>query len=154
MTYLMNLEDIKTIEDLERVSKEAVWQNFEVLVGFIFEANDFQVNVNKVRTFNKKRRQYDVIAKKNDRTYLIECKKWSGNRYRLSALKKAIQQHKERTEFYRNLTEENLIPIIVTFIEEDIKFYEGMPIIPILRLNSFINEIDRDAITISNRAAP
>jgi protease II len=148
MTYLMNLDDIKTIEDLEQVSKEAVWQNFEVLVGFIFEANDFQVNVNKVRTFNKKRRQYDVIAKKNNRTYLVECKKWSGNRYRLSALKKAIQQHKERTEFYRNLTEEDLIPIIVTFIEEDIKFYEGMPIIPILRLNSFINEIDRDAITI------
>jgi protease II len=148
MTYLMNLDDIKTIEDLEQVSKEAVWQNFEVLVGFIFEANDFQVNVNKVRTFNKKRRQYDVIAKKNNRTYLVECKKWSGNRYRLSALKKAIQQHKERTEFYRNLTEENLIPIIVTFIEEDIKFYEGMPIIPILRLNSFISEIDRDAITI------
>jgi len=148
MTYLMNLDDIKTIEDLEQVSKEAVWQNFEVLVGFIFEANDFQVNVNKVRTFNKKRRQYDGIAKKNNRTYLVECKKWSGNRYRLSALKKAIQQHKERTEFYRNLTEENLIPIIVTFIEEDIKFYEGMPIIPILRLNSFINEIDRDAITI------
>ena len=148
MTYLMNLDDIKTIEDLEQVSKEAVWQNFEVLVGFIFEANDFQVNVNKVRTFNKKRRQYDVIAKKNNRTYLVECKKWSGNRYRLSALKKAIQHHKERTEFYRNLTEENLIPIIVTFIEEDIKFYEGMPIIPILRLNSFISEIDRDAITI------
>ena len=69
MTYLMNLDDIKTIEDLEQVSKEAVWQNFEVLVGFIFEANDFQVNVNKVRTFNKKRRQYDVIAKKNNRTY-------------------------------------------------------------------------------------
>lgn len=148
MTISTDFEDIKTIKDLERVSKGAVWQNFEVLVGFIFEANDFQVNVNKVRTFNKKRRQYDVIAKKNNRTYLVECKKWSGNRYRLSALKKAIQQHKERTEFYRNLTEENLIPIIVTFIEEDIKFYEGMPIIPILRLNSFISEIDRDAITI------
>jgi len=154
MTYLMNLEDIKTIEDLERVSKEAVWQNFEVLVGFIFEANGFQVNVNKVRTFNKKRRQYDVIAKNSDRTYLIECKKWSGNRYRLSALKKAIQQHKERTEFYRNLTEENLIPVIVTFIEEDIKFHEGMPIIPIFRLNSFINESDIDVITISDCVAP
>ena len=154
MTYLMNLEDIKTIEDLERVSKEAVWQNFEVLVGFIFEANDFQVNVNKVRTFNKKRRQYDVIAMKRDRTYLIECKKWAGNRYRLSALKKAIEQHKERTEFYRNLNEENLIPIIVTFIEEDIKFYEDMPIIPIFRLNSYINEFDRDAITIINDPAP
>jgi len=124
------------------------------LVGFIFEANDFQVNINKVRTFNKKRRQYDVIAKKNDKTYLIECKKWAGNRYRLSALKKAIEKHKERTEFYRNLTEEKSIPIIVTFVEEDIKFYEDMPIVPILRLNSFISEIEIDAITISDDPAP
>lgn len=85
---------------------------------------------------------------------MIECKKWAGNRYRLSALKKAIEKHKERTEFYRNLTKENLIPIIVTFVEEDIKFYEDMPIVPILRLNSFINEIEIDAIAISNDTAP
>jgi hypothetical protein len=154
MTNSTDFEDIKTIEDLERVSKGAVWQNFEVLVGFIFEANDFQVIINKVKTFNKKRRQYDVIAKKNDITYLIECKKWSGNRYRLSALKKAIEKHKERTKFYSNLTEEISIPVIVTFIEEDIKFYEDMPIIPISRLNSFINEVDRDAITISDDIEP
>jgi hypothetical protein len=154
MTISTNFEDIKTIEDLERVSKGAVWQNFEILVGFIFEANDFQVIINKVKTFNKKRRQYDVIAKKNDITYLIECKKWSGNRYRLSALKKAIEKHKDRTEFYSNLTKEKSIPVIVTFIEEDIKFYEGMPIIPIFRLNSFINEFERDAIMISDDAVP
>jgi hypothetical protein len=150
----MNFEDIKTIEDLDRVSKEVEWQSFEVLVGSIFEANDFQVNINKVRTSNRKRRQYDVIAKRNDITYLIECKKWAGNRYRLSALKRAIEQHRERTEFYRNLTEENPIPIIVTFIEEDIRLYEDMPIVPILRLNSFISEVDRDVITISYDAIP
>lgn len=154
MTYSMSFEDIKTIDDLERVSKEVVWQKFEVLVGFIFEANNFQVNINKVRTFNKKRRQYDVIAKKNDKTYLVECKKWSGDRYRLSALKKAIEKHKERTEFYRNLSRENSIPIIVTFVEEDIKFYENMPIVPVFRLNSFINEIEKDTITIGDEQAP
>ena len=141
MTHLMNFENINSIEDLEQVSKEAVWQNFERLVGFIFEMNDFQVNINRVRTFNKKRRQYDVIAKKNERIYLVECKKWAGNRYRLSALRKAIRQHKERTNFYRNLTGEEAIPIIVTLIEEDIKFFEDMPIVPIFRLNSFINEV-------------
>jgi len=142
----MNFEDINTVEDLERISEEVIWQNFERLVGFIFEVNDFQVNVNKVRAFNKKRRQYDVIAKKDDITYLIECKKWAVNRYRLSALKKAIEQHKERTNFYRNLTGEKAIPIMVTLIEEDIKFYEDIPIIPIFKLNSFINEVERDAM--------
>ena len=136
----MNFEDIKNIEDSEQVSREVVWQNFERLVGFVFEMNDFQVNINKVRTLGKRRRQYDVIARKNDKIYLIECKKWAGNRYRLSALKRAIEKHKERTEFYGDLTGEKAIPIIVTLIEEDIKFYEEMPIVPIFKLNSFINE--------------
>ena len=142
----MNFQDISTIEDLQRASGEAIWQNFERLVAFIFEVNDFQVVINKIKTFKRKRRQYDVIARKNERIFLLECKKWAGNRHRSSALKKAIVQHKERTEFYENLTGEATTPILVTLIEEDIKFYEDLPIVPIFKLNSFINEIDRDSI--------
>ena len=141
----MNFEDIKSIDDLQRVSKEVVWQNFEKLAAFIFEENNFSIKTNTVKTLNKKRRQYDIIAKKYNRTFLIECKKWSGNRYRLSALKTAIKQHKERTEFYENLTKENAVPIMVTLIEEEIKLYEGIPIVPISKLNSYINELDKDA---------
>jgi hypothetical protein len=142
----MNFQDISTIEDLQKASGEAIWQNFERLVAFIFEVNDFQVVINKIKTFKRKRRQYDVIARKNERIFLVECKKWAGNRHRSSALKKAIVQHKERTEFYENLTGEATTPILVTLIEEDIKFYEDLPIVPIFKLNSFINEIDRDSI--------
>jgi Holliday junction resolvase len=141
----MNFEDIKSIEDLEKVSKEAIWQNFERLAAFIFEENEFQVKINTVKTLNKKRRQYDVIAKKNSQTFLIECKKWAGNRYRLSALKRAVEQHKERVEFYKNSTGEDAAPIIVTLIEEELQFYEEVPIVPILKLNSFINELDDNA---------
>lgn len=139
----MDFEAIKTIEDLESVSRDAIWQNFERLVAFIFEENNFQVKVNTVKSFNKKRRQYDVIAEKNNRVFLVECKKWSGNRYRLSALKAAIKKHKERVDFYNDMTGEQATPIIVTLIEEDIKLYEEIPIIPIFKLNSFIGEIDR-----------
>ena len=139
----MIFEDIKNIEDLQKVSEEVIWQNFERLTAFIFEENNFQVETSKVKTSNKKRRQYDVIAKKNNRTFLVECKKWEGNRYRLSALKAAIKKHKERSEFYRILTNENVIPIIVTLIEEEIIFYEEIPIVPILKLNAFINEEEK-----------
>ena len=139
-------EGIKTIEDLQKVSREAIWQDFERLAAFIFAENDFHVKTNTVKTSNKKRRQYDVIARKNSKTFLIECKKWSGNRYRLSALKTAVKKHKERCEFYRNLTDENPIPIIVTLIEEEILIFESVPIVPISRLNSFINEEDKEVI--------
>ena len=72
----------------------------------------------------------------------MECKKWSSNHYRLSALRSAVKKHKERVEFYKKLTNENAIPIIVTLIEEEILLCEDIPIIPIFRLNSFINEED------------
>jgi hypothetical protein len=40
---------------------------------------------------------------------------------------------------------ENAVPIIVTLIEEEIKLYDGIPIVPISKLNSYINELDKDA---------
>jgi protease II len=144
-TPVMNFEDIERIEDLEQVSEESVWQNFERLAAFIFEKNDFTVKVNTVRTLERKRRQYDVIARKRDRTFLVECKKWAGNRYRLSALKRAILQHKERTVFYEHITHEEAVPVIVTLIEEEIRVYDGVPIVPVLRLNAFIAELDNHA---------
>ena len=138
----MNFEDIDSTGDLEIVSEESQWQNFERLTAFIFEKNGFEVKVNTVKTWNKKRRQYDVIARKSNQTFLIECKKWAGNRYRLSALKRAIIQHKERTLFYESITNEDAIPIIVTLIEEEILVFEGVPIVPVNKLDSFISELD------------
>jgi len=138
----MNFEDIHSIEDLAMVSEEVVWQNFERLAAFIFEKNNFRVKVNTVKTWQKTKRQYDVIAWKDNQTFLVECKKWAGNRYRVSAVKKAVEQHKERTLFYAALTNEEAIPLLVTLIEEEIRVYEGVPIVSIQKLNGFVNELD------------
>jgi len=104
------------------------WQHFEELAAFIFSENDFLVEVRKAKTLKKKRRQYDVMAKRDNKTILIECKKWAGNRYRLSALKAAVQKHIERLEFCRVLTNETVTPIIVTFIEDS---YEDSYLLPL-----------------------
>ena len=144
-THVPGFEDIESIEDLEIVSEEVIWQNFERLAAFIFEKNDFRVTVNTVKTCHKKRRQYDVIARKSNQTFLIECKKWAGNRYRLSALKKAVEQHNERTVFYNDITSEDAIPLLVTLVEEEIQVYAGVPLVPVLKLNSFIHELDTEA---------
>jgi hypothetical protein len=138
----MNFEDIQSLEDLAVVSEEVVWQNFERLAAFIFEKNNFRVKVNTVKTYQKTKRQYDVIAWKDNQTFLVECKKWAGNRYRLSAVKKAVEQHKERTQFYAAITNEDAIPLLVTFIEEEIRVYEGVPIVSIQKLNGFVSELD------------
>ena len=138
----MNFEDIQNLEDLAVVSEEVVWQNFERLAAFIFEKNNFKVRVNTVKTHQKTKRQYDVIAWKGNQTFLVECKKWAGNRYRLSAMKKAVEQHKERTTFYAVVTNEDAIPLLVTLIEEEIRVYAGVPIVPVQKLNGFVSELD------------
>ena len=89
-----------------------------------------------------KRRQYDVIARRSGRTLLAECKQWSGGRYRLSALKQAVAQHRERAEFYEAITREEAVPLIVTLIEEEIRVFHGVPLVPVHRLNAFIAELD------------
>jgi hypothetical protein len=53
----MDFEKIKSVENLQKVSEEEAWQNFERLVAFIFEENDFRIEIGKVKTSNKKRRQ-------------------------------------------------------------------------------------------------
>jgi len=141
----MNFEEIGSIADLETVAEGGVWQHFERLTGFIFEKNDFSVRVNTVKTRNRKRRQYDVIASRGDRTFLAECKKWSGNRYRLSALKKAILLHRERTAFYEEITGMDAVPLIVTLIEEEVLVCEGVPIVPVTRLDTFLREFEDHA---------
>ena len=140
----MEFEAIADIGDLETVSAESAWQNFERLAAFIFEKNGFAVRVNTVKTGNKTKRQYDVIAKKGSHTFLVECKKWAGNRYRLSALRGAVVKHRERTLFYERMTNEAAIPVIVTLIEEHIRVFEGVPLVPVSKLNAFIHEWERE----------
>jgi hypothetical protein len=137
-----DFEHIGSVEELEAVSEGSVWQNFERLAAFIFEKNGFTVSVGTVKTKNRQRRQYDVIAKKNGRTLLVECKRWSGGRYRLSALRRAVVQHRERALFYESIMNGNAVPIIVTLIEEEIRIFEGIPLVPVHRLNAFIGELD------------
>jgi hypothetical protein len=84
----------------------------------------------------RKRRQYDVVASFGKKIVIVDCKKWAGNRYRLSAIKIAIKKHKERCLIYS----EKSLPVIVTLIEEEIQFYDDVPIVPIFKLNSFIRE--------------
>ena len=132
---------INSLEDLENISKRMKWQYFEKLVAFIFEKNDFSVKQNVVLKFGKKKRQFDVIAERFNNVFLVECKKWS--KFSEASVKKAVKDHKERCILYsEGLKNKHALPIIVTLLEGDIKLHDSMPIIPIDKLNLFINSFE------------
>jgi Holliday junction resolvase len=136
-------ETIGSCTELDAVAEGSAWQDFERLAAFIFEKNGFSVRVGIVKTRGRQRRQYDVIAEKDGRTLLVECKQWAGNRYRLSALKTAVAKHRERALFYESVTGGDAVPVIVVLIEEEIRVFEGMPLVPVHRLNAFIGELEQ-----------
>ncbi len=78
---------LRSMSEFEKLRKEVKWQYFEKLVGWVFENNNFNVETNVVKTYINTKRQYDVIAKRFNKLFIAECKKWSG-RHGLSVVKK------------------------------------------------------------------
>ena len=128
---------IKSISELESLSQKVKWQYFEKLVAFIFEQNGFDTKQNVVVVKGKTKRQFDVIASRFGKTYVIECKKWRSRKNIEYAVSRAAREHKERCEFYKNAYAD-AFPLIVILMETNIA--TEMPVVPITKLNAYINE--------------
>ena len=133
--------EINSIEDLEKLSEKVTWQYFEKLVAFIFEKNEFDVKQNIVLTNENEKKQYDVIAKKKNITYLVECKRWKSRAGVVSAIQDAIDIHIDRGRFYSSLfPEEQIYPLLVIPLQGLPEQHEEVFIVPLHSLNWFLNE--------------
>ena len=122
-----------TIED---VSEYLTWRDFESLTGLILEEKDFDVTKNLI--LRKPRMEIDVIGIKMDIALLIDCKHWKTMSE--SALDEIVKKQIERVKRY--VADENMsaLPVIVTLHQEEIQFVENVPIVPIMKLSSFLDE--------------
>ena len=122
-----------TIED---VSEYLTWRDFESLTGLILEENDFDVTKNLILT--KPRMEIDVIGKKMDIALLIDCKHWKT--MSKSALDEIVKKQIERVKRYVADESMSALPVIVTLHQEEIQFVDNVPIVPIMKLSSFLDE--------------
>ncbi len=122
-----------TIED---VSEYLTWRDFEAITGIILEENDFDVTKNLVLT--KPRMEIDVIGKKMNLALLIDCKHWKN--MTKSALDEIVKKQIERVKRY--VADEGItaLPVIVTLHQEGIQLVDNVPIVPIMKLTSFLDE--------------
>lgn len=134
---------VRDISDLGGLGKRLKWQYFERLVAFVFEQNGFEVEAGAVRTFGGSKRQYDVIASNPRHTFAVDCKRWTGRGYRSTLLRKAAERQTERCMLLRQETDRPIIPMIVTLMQEDMLIHEGVPIVPLHKLNTFLNSWER-----------
>ncbi|MDC0241344.1 hypothetical protein OAK66_02810 [Candidatus Nitrosopelagicus sp.] len=127
---------IKLGADVESVSEYLTWRDFESITGLILEKKDFDVTKNLILT--KPRMEIDVVGTKMDIALLIDCKHWKT--MSKSALNEIVKKQVERVKRY--VADENMsaLPVIVTLHQEEIQFIENVPIVPIMKLSSFLDE--------------
>ena len=123
---------------IEDVSEFLSWQNFEELVSRVLVENGFQVQKNLILT--KPRMEIDVVGIKLGISILIDCKHWK--RMTQSALNDIVNKQIERVKRYVEKTEStSAIPVIVTLHQEKVNFVNQVPVVPVMQLSSFLDEV-------------
>ena len=127
---------IKLGATIEDVSEFLTWRDFESLTGMILHEHNFDVTKNLILT--KPRMEIDVIGEKMNIALLIDCKHWKN--MSKSALDEIVKKQIERVKHF--VTDKNIsaLPVIVTLHQEEIQFIGNVPIVPIMKLSSFLSE--------------
>jgi len=142
----MKLEEIENLirsgKTVEEVLSLISWKEFEEKVEEIFRIHNFKT-IRNFRFKTAKRFEIDIIAEKRDLIFAVDCKQWNKGRYKISALKKAAERNLERVKELQNTLigrNKKIIPIIITLFDETIYEHDGVFIVPLFKLNSFLLE--------------
>lgn len=117
------------------------WKEFEIEIERILEEHGFEVKSRYIFKDEIGRSEIDIVAERGKITLCIDAKFYSKHRYRASQLKREAKKHFERCERFSKISEKKTIPVIVSYIDDSIYFYEGCIIVPYYSLNYFLTEI-------------
>ena len=144
--------------EIAEVVKLMNWKDFEGLVASILSENSFRCTESFRRrgTANMQGMEIDVIGVRGHMTLSVDAKMWSVRGGKASALRSAAEKQKERTI---RLTTQllrlskkipsmvkgryTIIPVMVTWLVEEVEIHEGVPVVPVFKLNSFIQDFER-----------
>ncbi len=139
--------------DLERVSELLMWQEFEEIAAIALERNGYVLSKNVRFKHEQRRFEIDVVGCRKPLVVCIDCKHWhhglSG-----STLRKIVDAQVERTIAFANFLpiikkanecdqweRARFIPCVLSLIHSRLKFFDKTPVIPILQLQDFINQL-------------
>jgi Holliday junction resolvase-like predicted endonuclease len=139
--------------DFERVCRVIEWIEFENLAATAFEANNFVVKRRFRFKWVQRRWEIDVLGCSEPLIACVDCKHWSHG-WQGYAIRKAAEAQVLRTKVlaeainslqkrigliqWRHAT---LIPVVLSLVPGSLKFYKEVPIVPILQIQDFLNEL-------------
>ncbi len=139
--------------DLERACGVLEWNEFEEIAAKAFEANDYAVKKRFRFKWAGKRSEIDVLGCKQPLVTCVDCKHWRRG-WRRSAIMRIVEAQEERTQALAkalpslhekaglvNWKEAVLVPVVLSLVPGPFKFYDKVPIVPVLQLPNFLNEL-------------
>ncbi len=136
---------------IDEVTPLLEWRDFEVLASDILESNGYDV-VRNLRLSSKVdgkgkgkgKVEIDVVGMKSiyssSIALTIDCKHWNYITY--GALVRIAEKQIQRTHLFLGYYSiDRALPVIIT-LRDTPMLIDGIPIVPISRFNSFLNEYD------------
>lgn len=140
--------------DIEEISEILDWREFEGLTARCLEVNAFEIIEHFIFKANRRKYEVDIVGLHEPLILLIDCKHWGVSRSKRWKLKKAVETHISRAEaFADNLMhmtsllgikewrEAIIIPILVTLHQELVIMYNQVPLVPVYKLNNFLQDL-------------
>lgn len=160
---IINLDSLQRLElavyavrlgvDIENISNFLQWQEFENIAAVAFEQNGYSVQRNLRFKHAGRRWEIDIVGCKKPLAICVDCKHWHHGLYP-SALKRIVDEQVERTralaEFLPNHHGKiecaswdyvKLVPVILSLVVGRFKFYDNVPVVSVLQLQDFLNQL-------------
>ncbi|NHJ32430.1 MAG: hypothetical protein FK732_06180 [Asgard group archaeon] len=135
--------------DFNKIINELIWQEFELLTTIVGDEFGYLAQTGLNFSTEERKYQIDVILKANPYVLFIDCKHYGGTGKK-AVLKKAAEEQITRVQAVKeNLDKLQekisikgwkkiiLIPVIVTWLDDEIFFHEFVPVVPFTKLRSF-----------------
>lgn len=139
--------------DVQHVSDLLCWQEFEEIAAMALRNNGFTVAKNVRFTHGGRKWEIDAVGCKFPLVVCIDCKHW-GRAISLSVLGKIALAQADRAkalaEFLPNTKLQldctkwknaHFVPAILSLIPGGFKFYDDIPVVPVLQLQDFLCQL-------------
>ena len=160
---MLAMEALKANADVGRVCRELDWREFEELTSKALEANGFRITKHLVFKHDGHRYEIDLVGSREPLLMCADCKHWSSGLGRMrvqTAARRQLERMRSLAGKMPKLADRLgitawkravILPTVITLSDTTRGLYEGIPIVPILRLRSFLKElnpVDRELATI------
>jgi len=144
---------LKSGGDPERVSGFLQWKEFEGIAAVAFESNGYTVVRNLHFKHGGRRWEIDIVGLKSPIVVCLDCKHWHHGLQRSAAEKIAEQQTIRTRALVMSLPNPavkieflscgtaKFLPAVLSLTFGEFKFYKGVPVVPVLQLQDFLNQL-------------